>query len=102
MLRAKESKEFHKWLQNWSATVAQSRMVVRHTASGNEPGDDVENALRIQAPAIGNPATLEEKRMSRLRLSCTSKLNPPTLTDCAASVCCGSVRELSAVKIDSR
>jgi hypothetical protein len=55
MLRAKESKEFHKWLQNWSATVAQSRMVVRHTASGNEPGDDVENALRIQAPAIGNP-----------------------------------------------
>jgi hypothetical protein len=63
MLKAKESEEFHKWLQHWSATVAQSRMVVKHTASRNEPGNDVERTADTDP---GNWKPRETRREARV------------------------------------
>jgi hypothetical protein len=52
MLKAKENEEFDKWWRHWISTLAQSRIVVKHPASGNKSGEDSERtANRTQKAA---------------------------------------------------
>ena len=44
-LKAKENEEFHKWWQHWISTLAQSRIVVKHSASGNKSDEDLERTV---------------------------------------------------------